>query len=263
MKIKLNVQSLSLDEDYEIAPAKEGTPLTILVRALALALEQHPDLRSVKCLINQASNPDILFPEPDSTVRVDVVLCDKYEDIPSILDNSMEPPLGVFATSSGLFDREKWYADTFRVIVALNERKVRENFRHLRALEMNPKSDMHDQQYLEAYLNTLTHELVHAVEFITHGGGLTPEQVDGVYEDGLLAASVEDVCSGRGLRTDMPAYLSDSTANAMMEDRVEAKGREWLEWAIQKVPAPLVDACLKAYAPKARKRTPEATEMGL
>jgi hypothetical protein len=254
MQIKLNIQSLSIDEEFEIAPAKEGTPLTILVRALALALEQHPDLHSVKSLINQTNNPDILFPDQAGTMRVDIELCDQYEDIPSILDNSMEAPLGVFATSSGLFDQDKWYTDTFRVVVAVNERFLRENFRRQRALEMNPKSDAHDQEYLEAYLNTLTHELAHAVEFITHGGGLTPEQIDGVYEDGLLSASVRDVCSGRGIRADMPAHLSDSEADDIMEDRVEAQGREWLEWAIQKVPAALVEACLKAYAPKVRQQ---------
>jgi hypothetical protein len=263
MKIKLDVQSLDLDEDYEAAPAKEGTPLTILVRAIAQALEQHPDLQSVATLTNLNSHPDILFPDQESTVVVEVILCDKSQDIPMILNTDMEAPLGVFATSSGAFDQDSWYADKFRVIVAVNEAALREFFRDQRQLEMDPQSNSHDREYLKAYLNTLPHEIAHAVEFISHGGGLTPDQVDIDCEHGLLDCDMQDICTGRGIRHDMPASLEDDEADDIMEERVEAQGREWLDWALQRVPAPLVEACLKAYAPKPKHFTHEDTGPGL
>lgn len=262
MKIKLNVQSLDLDGDYDAAPAKEGTPLAILVRAIAKELEQHPDLEAVITLTNPDTHPDIRFPDQTGEVVVDVVLCDDYHDIPMILNSDMEAPLGVFATSSGAFDHDSWYADKFRVVVAVNETVFRGFFKDQRQLEIDPQSDIHDHEYLEAYLNTLPHELAHAVEFISHGGGLTPDQVDIDFEDGLLDCDMEDICTGRGLRPDMPASLEGDEAVDLMEERVEAQGREWLAWAIKRVPRQLVDACLKAYAPKPKRCTHEDTGPG-
>lgn len=262
MKIKLNVQSLDLDGDYEAAPAKEGTPLAILVRAIAKELEQHPDLQAVTTLTNPDTHPDIRFPDQAGEVVVDVVLCDDYRDIPMILNSDMEAPLGVFATSSGAFDHDSWYAHKFRVVIAVNEAALREHFSDERQLEVDPQSNAHDHEYLEAYLNTLPHELAHAVEFISHGGGLTPGDVDIDCEDGLLTCTMHDICTGRGIRPDMLASLDDEDAVDIMEERVEAKGREWLGWALQRVPAALVEACLKTYAPKPKRCAHEDTGPG-
>lgn len=262
MQIKLNVQPLSIDDDFDITPAQEGSPLVKLVRAIASAMENHPDLMSVQSLVDPECRNDLAFPNDDEAIEVDVLLCGSHEDIPMIIDSNMVAPLGVFATSSGNFDRERWTADRFRVIVSCDDEYLKGLFLAQRNLESNPNSDRHDHEYLNFYLNTLTHELAHAIEFIAHGGGLTPEEVDNAHDEGLFDWSLQHVCNGQGIRPDMPIHLSAEEADEVMEQRVEAQGMQWLEWALSKVPQSLVTDCLKAYTPKQKRHASELSGPG-
>ena len=98
-------------------------------------------------------------------------------------------------------------------------------------------------------------ELAHAVEFIVHGAGLTPAQVDDAFDEGVVDISLFDVCSGRGIRDDMEAGLIEQDAAAVMENRVERKGTDWLNWALARLPAKLIQDCAQAYAPRQRHQT--------
>ena len=125
---------------------------------------------------------------------------------------------------------------------------VREETERDRAADLPPRIET----YISAFLATITHELAHAIEFIAHGAGLTPSEVDDAFDEGVLDVSVSDVCSGRGIREDMEAGLSDQAATDIMEERVERQGVTWLDWALARVPAELMRECVQAYAPRQR-----------
>jgi hypothetical protein len=262
VQIKLNVQPLSIDDDFDITPVQEGSSLVKLVRAVASAMENHPELKSVQSLVDPKYRNELVFPGDDAVIEVDVLLCGRHEDIPMIIDSSMQAPLGVFATSSGSFDRTRWAADRFRVVMACDEEYLRGFVLSQRDMESNPGSDLHDIEYLSAYLTTLTHEIAHAVEFIAHGGGLTPEEVDNAFDEELFDWPIKHVCNGQGIRQDMSTHLSDEEADEIMEDRVEAQGAKWLEWALTKVPKSMVSDCLKACAPIHKRHAHEVSYPG-
>ena len=263
MKVSIQVKDVptEIQEDCEISSAKQGSPLTRLVTAIAMAMQDHPDFQPAKSYLSQVTHPEFQF--TDDPRVIEVVLCDNHDDISSLLDSDMTDVLGAFATSSGFFDRERWKADAFRVVVGCHEETLRKHLIDERQKEQDPSNDRYDFQVMNGFLITITHELAHALEFIRHGGGLTPEEVENAYDEGWLEFSVSDVCTGRGIRPDMDPCLDDDDATDIMEERVEAQGIEWLDWALDKIPTNLYQSCLKACAPKAKRLALEDSGPGM
>ena len=85
--------------------------------------------------------------------------------------------------------------------------------------------------------------------------GHTPAEIDDAFDCGLVDVDCKDVASGRLIRADM-LELDPEESVEVMEDRVEAQGRDWLDWAFARVPRELSDEVLREIRPKtaARKR---------
>lgn len=252
MKIKPTHKTChELDID-DLQPLNLNTPLARMMQAVVEVMAHHPDLQNLHAILPADAYPDIQFPNASRLIEVDVHLCAALSDIILILDRDDDGCLGIFATTSGAFDTTAWCADRFRVIVGCDERDLRNWVRE--ETESDLKADLPPciETYISAFLATITHELAHAIEFIAHGAGLTPSEVDDAFDEGVLDVSLFDVCSGRGIREDMAADLSYQAAVDVMEDRVERQGVTWLDWALARVPAELMRECVQAYAPRQR-----------
>lgn len=263
MKVRLAASLINLPEEYDIAPPKADSPLVKLMTEMASVLEAHPSLSNVTPLTGPDEFPDLVFPLPESELTIEVLLCNEPQDLNTILDQDMGEAIGVFANSSGAFDDTRWAADKFRVLVVCGDAFYKRHVKAQRDLEQDPWSDRYDLDYLKEVATTLTHEVMHAIEFITHGGGLTPEQVDNAHDEDYFPYSLHDVCSGRGIRQDVPADMCRDEVEELMEQRVEHLGTELTDWAIQRVSRASVERCIKAYAPKAPERDDEPYSPGL
>lgn len=250
--IDIDILPVSVAPDYEIEAPSLDCPLAALVRALALSMVFHPDFRAP-----QFEPADERFTELEPTERprvIEVVLCKNVDDLPILLDNdNLKGAVGAFAISSGLFDTDCWMADAFRVVVPCDLSYLRTFAAEERDKETDPQDDRYDLEYLKAYLVTLTHELAHAREFILHGEGHTPAEIDDAFDCGLIDVDCKDVASGRLIRADM-LELDPEESVEVMEDRVEAQGRAWLDWAFARVPRELSDEVLREIRPKAAAR---------
>ncbi|WP_410951757.1 hypothetical protein [Pseudomonas sp. S1(2024)] len=252
MKIKPTLRTCNdLDID-DLQPLNLKTPLARMMSAVVEVMAHHPDLQNLHSILPAEAYPDIQFPDASRLVEVDVHLCAALSDISAILDRDDDGCLGIFATTSGAFDTTAWCADRFRVIVGCDELELRKWVREETERDLAADLPPRIETYISAFLATTTHELAHAIEFIAHGAGLTPSEVDDAFDEGVLDVSVSDVCSGRGIREDMEADLSDQAATDIMEERVERQGATWLDWALARVPAELMRECVQAYAPRQR-----------
>lgn len=256
MRIQFEIKSLKQFEACEdFKPANEKSPLFKLQKAILEQLVHHPDFQDAQVIGERQLYEPLDLPEAEGVKVIEVVFCKYHADIPLMLDitraKNQEAPLGWFATSSGLFDTTLWFTDKFRVIVGCDERYLKEYFRFQRNQQMFPDQDQYDLNYLLAPLNTITHELAHAVEFIRHGAGLTPAEVELAVEDGEVDFTMFSVISGQGIRPDIPLSMEQAEAEHLMESRVENQGYSWLKWALERVPFQLQRDCLDAYVPKA------------
>lgn len=245
----------------DLQPLNLDTPLARILKAMVEEMAKHPDLQDVKAILSPSDYLHLEFPPADASINVDVHLCSTLDEINTILDRDVEGCLGVFATTSGYFDRERWTADRFRVLVACDENYLRQAMSEMAAEDRAVGHPARHETYLTSFLITMTHELAHAVEFISHGAGLTPEEIENAWDDGSLELSIADVCSGNRIREDMQEVADDQEAIDIMEDRVEAQGVDWCHWALKRLPPKLLQDCVRAYAP--RQRTSKLEEESL
>lgn len=185
LSIDLHILPVSIDPDYEIEAPSPDCPLAALVRALAQSMAHHPDFRAP--LFEPADQRFTELEPADKPRIIEVVLCKNVDDIPILLDSDrLQGAVGAFAISSGLFDTVCWMADAFRVVVPCDLAYLRDFAAGERDKETDPQDDRYDLEYLKAYLVTLTHELAHAREFILHGEGHTPAEIDDAFDCGLM-----------------------------------------------------------------------------
>lgn len=240
--IGIEVKPVDVHADYEVEPPPEDCPLASLVRAVAQVMQSHPSFSDVAFLAPSEMLGEI--EPPDRDLKIEVVLCARREDIGVLLDNPMEDCIGCFATTSGAFNPDTWKADCFRVIVPCDVEYLRAFVAEQRSMELDPEDDRYDINALKAYLVTVTHELSHAREFILHGHGLTPAEVDDYYDAGLIDYDCFDVCTGRMIREEM-LEQSLEECTQIMEERVEEEGRKWLDWAARQIEPERFDAVLE------------------
>lgn len=255
MKISLKLKGINIHPDYEIDPPDMASPLAKAMQAATDALNSHPALQNIKRLINPANYPDVDFPDPDSEYEIEVVLCKSASDLQTLCDLQQEhehPPIGYFSINAGAFEPDCYLSDAFRVIVACDEDFYRDFVSKERQEEVDPGSDSYDRDYLAAYLITISHEIVHAIEFIEHGGGFTPHELEALCDDGAFDFCVNDAATGLYARPEMQ-HLFDADPSEItqaMEDRVEEKGRSLMHWAMSRIPDDLIEECVSSYAPR-------------
>lgn len=166
---------------------------------------------------------------PKKDIDIEIILYDD-EDIE---ENFFMPSnsMGFFAISDN--DSDSGYNEKFQVYVKINEEYLLGLFESERNCEFNPSSDQYDADYLLSILSTITHELFHVIEFVEHGNGMTPAEVDNV---GLLT---NEVCYGINALSDVDKIFfldNDMTLDEkyhilydLMEERVENKSRNFFK----------------------------------
>lgn len=140
--------------------------------------------------------------------------------------NAPEGSLGFHAINAGVYEYhdEDCLSTAHRVVIFVDENKLIEHIKEESALDFSD----HRDEYLEAYLVTVTHELTHCMEFIKNSGGLTPSEAQNLYECDELEYTLQDLSTGHGILFPYDENLSDEDLVEIMEYRVEKKGRDWL-----------------------------------
>lgn len=172
--------------------------------------------------------PHVNIKDQDS-VTINIKLTDKPELLKHFID---EQSFGCFCLTEGdsKFGKKE-YAKDFNTIVLIDVKTYKDIFKMYK--ERNKSLDDKSLQisYLNSYLNTLTHEVSHAIEFIENSGGLTPYQINQMYNNKESKVSVEKCATGYGFEKYKDDFLTAKNKNDvydLMEDRVEKKGRELL-----------------------------------
>ena len=246
LAVQLNTIEFPLHEEFDLPGLNKSCPLTRLTEHLIQAIATHPEVASPAVLLPSSAYPDVEFPADGSRVEIDILLCSTVE---ALAEWACDTSQGVFMTSGSPLE-ERMYATRFRVGVPCDIDTLRAFVMEERQLEIDPGSDQHDRSYLEAYLCTLTHELAHAIDFIRHAGGLTPDQVDILYDAGEIDFDLTGAVTGLVARQEMNALAEHpEQAEEAMEERVEAVGRQWLHWALQRVDSALIQECLDCIKP--------------
>lgn len=155
------------------------------------------------------------------------------------LDIATTDAQGIFLVNGTPLEEESYLATGFRALVLCDEEELFAYARGEREQETDPTTDRYDADYVRTYFNTLTHEVAHAVEFISHGHGLTPAQVDIWNDSGELDRDIGDITTGRWIREDMQdeRFLDEGFTNEVTEGRVEEQGYDWLSDCIRTDPA--------------------------
>lgn len=248
LNISLEVVDFPFHAEYELPELDGDCPLVVLTKAIVSLMSNHPDLRTAP-LIAISRYPDIVFPcdSGDGTAAVEVMLCSRKEAL-SAWEVS-DDVLGLFAVTCGPMG-ETLYSDVHRVVIPCDGDLLRQHLTKERNQERDPLSCRYDEEFLKAFLVTITHEIAHAVEFIRHTGGLSPRALDNLYDAREIELSVVEGCNGLGVLAEMDEFLGDPEgADNAMEERVEAKGYEWLGWVFSQIDRALIDAVLDAYGP--------------
>lgn len=166
------------------------------------------------------------FPE---SVNIIISLVDNAEVFSYFnLDNNQNI-LGLFCitTGDGLL-AETPYSDEFRVLVEVNP----DNFKkHIKDAQKD-LIDIDKFDYvnlLELYLITSTHEIIHAFEFLESSGGLSPHEIDNLYDSEEFSNSLFECSTGFNTKTYQDHYLGDESDEEIIEiveERVEYKGKK-------------------------------------
>lgn len=250
--MKINVQALEFPchEELDCPPLDERCPLVILARAVVEHIRLHPEVQEVASLVSPESYPEVDFPCTREGFRadIDILLASSRE----VLNEwtSGDEVLGVFLATAGVLEPDAFFSRRLQVLVPCDVERLRAHIEEERSWCMPDRFEQSDRLALEAFLTTLTHELAHAVDFARHAGGLSPHDVDVLFDAGLIDFDVGDACTGLVVRPEMDHLFGEPEAASLhMEERVEDQGRRWLTWALNKVPQSMIDACLAAAAP--------------
>lgn len=168
--------------------------------------------------------PNIEFP---STVDVQILMVDNKELFHEYFEKDAKKMLGLFNLENSKH--------------ILGQTDIPNDFIVVIEADLNYFNHVHDkyskslkvtkEEMLSLYCITLTHEITHALEFIENSGGLTPLQVDDLFKEKLFEYDIDKCSTGYGYLHYQKDYIGidekdDDTIYAIMEDRVEAKGRK-------------------------------------
>lgn len=225
-------------------------------------LIEEPDLSygSQDTLLSQLVEQVIAGATADLTEDIDIVLIDNDE----LFDywEAPEDSLGFHAINSGAFESvdEDCLSARHRIVIMVSEDALKQRIETSLALDSDDCRD-HRYDYVMASLVTITHELSHCLEFIKNSNGLTPSEAQNAYEDaygyadedgeanesGPIVHSVDDLATGHGILFAFDENRSQEEVIAIMEDRVEEKGIEWLHNC--KIDGDLMAKVIEHYSP--------------
>lgn len=208
--------------------------------------------------------PSISFPESQD---INIIFMRKDKELLDFVGLN-ENTQGVFLTvnTDGLLkEMDDEYPDSFNVIVFIDDNKMESIIEQEAFLDMSYgiPLDVSREGILKSIANTLTHELEHAIEFMTNSGGLTPHQVNELNQSGKFGYDVYSCMTGYGtesfskdfihidekiLEDDLPLNMVADEIEEIVEARVESNSMKKLE-------SMDIDfnAIYKAEAPKSKK----------
>lgn len=155
-----------------------------------------------------------------------------HTEIMNIVFETDDNVLGVFNTTQvldNLFDDEGPMADNLRCVIGWNKTHLQKLFLQ----DVCSPDETHNLMFeAEAWLNTLTHEIAHALLFCKHSGGHSPATIDMSECD--IEHSLFDVLTGYGiapLTICGKPHWSESADEALndMEEAVEEWGKAMLQ----------------------------------
>jgi hypothetical protein len=241
LRIKLDVLEdiLSPDdidgEDTERAHAPET--LVAWWRKAMARLETHPRFAS------PARNPDMVKQELGrEQADIHVFLCSR----PSLIALSdQEKALGVHLVSTpdhDPFKEEAPYSREYRALVVSDRNEF------LSYVKEEAEADYNNPRYLgeyvEAYANTVFHEIAHILLFAENANLLPPNEISNLSDAGEIDNDLFDHSTGYGMRPleiDGKPVWADTIdeAGPLMERYVEDLGRELMAWTLHGAQYPL------------------------
>ena len=215
----------ALVEDPSLDFEHGGHPLTRLVEQVATRCMKLPRFQHVQTRYRTEEGGDTLEPAPGPFV-IDLVLASNRE----VFDfwSCDRRALGMHCINSGAFEGidETDLSPRHRVLVICDPSEARSMLIDERLQELDPHADTHDTSFLASYLITLTHELVHCIEFMENGNGWSPYDIQGMFEGEEIDLSVADISTGHGILFPFDPSRTQEDCVDIMEDRVEAAGRD-------------------------------------
>lgn len=225
-QILVEAKPLAITDEIDFK--SESNPLYLLGLAVAKACGELNELKEL--YFAQPATIAQYYSLPDKPQK-DISINCYFSDNPYLFDHET---LGFFSVTSGPFEEidEDHLAKEFRVFVYVSENML------IQEWQENGDYYPDTRALLEAWAVTITHELCHAVEFIRHGHGIPPADVDSLdyaheTPDGELdCMDAEDISTGGMLYENLDGDDDLDTC----EQRVESIGAQWLH-AVLKDPS--------------------------
>jgi len=214
-------------EDPSLNFKSQGRPLTKLFQYLANKVAEHPRLAHIQPR-QTPENTAAPLEFKEEGLECDIVFVDNRAAL-SFWD--VDPnELGFHAISAGAYETQDqhYLAEKHRVVVLIDEVYLKQHVFEERMRETDPFSPVHDIEYLMSYLNTLTHELQHCIEFIEAGHGHSPAELDLLFEAGEIEHCLTDFSTGHGILYPVSEDIEADEEIEIMEHRVESNGLDML-----------------------------------
>jgi hypothetical protein len=256
MGITLNLQ-FHQGNEYVSRFQNIHDPRILLIRELLKEMMQLPELKNPKNQLPADIAADYISPGAENQ-NIEVLLVDNNDAFD--LWDAPEGSLGFHCISSGN-DETPW-SEVHRVVINMDDKIIREHLLDLRLDSYeDPFDDATDFEGLKGWLITITHEIAHALEFIENSNGLTPDMIGNMCDEFELGYNLLDFSTGAGIsQPNLVPDQYDSSDNpemvniSAMEDRVEAKGINYLNSCMQRnaLLSKLISEAASFYAPTHR-----------
>jgi hypothetical protein len=238
-------------EEEEYSFKNKESKLTKLLIQIANQAENLPNLKQPNFKGDNVFKEGCISKIPEK-LEIELVFIDN-EDLMDFW-NAPDNVLGFHSYSSGAYEStdQDFLATKHRIILYVNEEHLKNHIKEERKNELDPTSNRHDSEYLFNYLVTVTHEIAHCVELIEHANGLTPSEIQNMIDNGEIFYDLMDLSTGNGILFDFNESYSYSDLEEIMEERVEAKGVDWLNKI--NIDKKLFQEVLEEFSPKEEKK---------
>lgn len=238
MKINFKQNNNTNSELFDLQESDQTSQLFHFYETIIKELNRKNISIDNKNFHNNKSYKDVSFPENDSTIDINVLFTNKKELVfeKLILDGTDDIAEGAFIMqdTAGFWGGKNEYLNSFNIIVPIEYLYFQGDINEKVLSDINDGVGENYQEHLEKYLNTITHEVIHALEFIENAGGLTPKEVEKLYEERKLDFGLLEASTGYGQLNYANDFgelssLDFFEINEIVEERVEHKGLLLLE----------------------------------
>lgn len=211
-------------EDSSLSFKGKKTPLTKLAIDIIKKVQELDDFKNPQFKGDKIyeNSPYVIDFPTNEDINIDVVFVNKNEEL---LDYWCAPEnvVGLHCLNSGAFESSDgdFISTKHRVLVTLEEEA-------LKKILIDNKNEYTEEFLTKVYINTITHELGHCLEWIQNTNGLTPNEVQNLIEDDYIDVSFNEIITGDGILFKKNKYETKNDLEDAMEKRVEEMGMSWL-----------------------------------